>query len=65
MDFISILSAVAWNYPRSHAFFYYYYFWRVEIKLTGFILEVFYEPVLFSVFILCGSLACLFYFYLL
>ena len=46
-------------------FFYYYYFSRVEVKLTGFILEVFYEPGLFSVFILCGSLACLFCFYLL
>ena len=44
---------------------YYDYFWRVEVKLTGFILEVFYEPGRFSICILCGSLACLLCFYLL
>ena len=62
LDFINILSAVDWKCPTHQAFYYYYYYylWRVEVKLTGLILEVFCEPGHFSVFILCGSLACLF-----
>ena len=63
LDFISILSAVAWNYPTCQAFF--FYFWRVEVKLTCCSLKVFHEPSLFCVFTLAGSLAWLFCFYLL
>ena len=63
LDFMSILSAIAWNYPTCHAFF--FYFWRVEVKVTCCSLEVFHEPGLFCVFTLSGSLAWLFFFYLL
>ena len=49
LDFISIFSAVAWNYPTCQAFF---YFWRVEVKVTCCSLEVFHEPCLFWVFTL-------------
>ena len=65
-DFISILSAVAWNYPTCQAFLYFFsfYLWRVDVKLTCCSLEVFHEPGQFCVFILSGSLAWLFCFYL-
>ena len=67
LDFISILSAVAWNYPTCQVFFLFLNFWRVEVKVTCCSsLEVFHEsPGLFCVFTLSGSLAWLFCFYLL
>ena len=45
LDFISILSAIAWNYPTCQAFL--FYLWRVEVKVTCCSLEVFHEPGLF------------------
>ena len=62
LDFISILSAIAWDYPTCRAFF--FYFWRVEVKVTCCSLEVFHEPGLFCVFTLSCSLAWRFCFYL-
>ena len=62
-DFISILSAVAWNYPTCQAFFY-YYFWRVKVKLNYCSLEVYHERGLFCGFTLSGSLAFLFLSYI-
>ena len=45
--------------------FFFFYFWRVKVKVTCRSLEVFHEPGLFYVFTLSGSLASLFCFYLL
>ena len=42
--------------------FFYYYFWRVEVKLNYCSLEVHHEPGLFCIFTLSGSLAWLFFF---
>ena len=63
LDFISILSAIAWNYPTCQAFL--FYLWRVEVKVTCCSLELFHERDLFCVFTISGSLAWLFCFYLL
>ena len=59
LDFISIFSAVAWNYPECLAFF---YFWRVEFKVTCSSREVFHEPGLLCVFTLW--LSCLAFLFL-
>ena len=60
LNFISILFTVRWSYPTCQAFFFFNYFWRVEVTLTCCSLEVFHQIGLVGVFILCGSLACLF-----
>ena len=59
LDFISIFSAVAWNYPTCQHI---YYFWRVEFKVTCCSLEVFHEPGLVCVFTLW--LSCLAFLFL-
>ena len=59
LDFISMFSTVAWNYPTCQAFF---YLWRVEVKVTCCSLEVFHERGLFCVFTLW--LSCLAFLFL-
>ena len=66
LDFINILSALARNYPTWHGFFlFFFYFWRVEVKVSCCGLEIFHECGFFCIFTLSGSLAWLFCFYLL
>ena len=42
--------------------FFFYYFWRVEVKVTCYTLEVFHKPGFLSVFTISGFLAWLFCF---
>ena len=64
LDFMSVLSAVAWNYDTCEVFFF-IYFWMFEVKVTCCNLEVFHEPGFFCLFTISGSLAWLFCSYLL
>ena len=60
LDFISILSALAWNYPTWQVvFLFFFYFLRVEVQVTCCGLEIFHECGLFYVFTIAGSLAWL------